>query len=135
MARFNIIDYVQNTVTESFIEGLVDGLIGFLAIWLLLIYSPALTVVVVSSTGLYALFRLLTAERIATKMKEEIAHIAKRNTVFLETIRGIQAIKIFSNQEGRKKFLAASLRGTLTRKLTCKDVHGNLSGKPRPNDF
>lgn len=102
LSRFGAIQNIQQTVTTSFIEAVLDGLLVLLTLAMMFIYSGTLTAIAVGCVAVYALLRwaFFTPLRVATE--EGIVHDAKRETHFLESLRGVQSIKLFNRQEDRQ---------------------------------
>jgi ATP-binding cassette subfamily B protein RaxB len=93
---------MQQTLTTSFIEAVLDGLLVVLTFAVMCFYSVTLTAIAASSVVAYALLRwaFFRPQREATE--EGIVHDAKRSTHFLESLRGVQSIKLFNRQEDRQ---------------------------------
>ncbi len=102
MSRFGAIQQMQQTLTTSFIEAVLDGLLVVLTFAVMCFYSVTLTVIAFGSVAVYALLRwaFFRPQRNATE--EAIVHDAKRSTHFLESLRGVQSIKLFNRQEDRQ---------------------------------
>jgi ATP-binding cassette, subfamily B, bacterial CvaB/MchF/RaxB len=107
VSRFRSIDAIQRTLTTSFIEAVVDGCMAILLAVLMYSYSPRLTLICVGATGLYALGRWLVYAPLRAASEEQIAHTARQESHFLESVRGLRAIKLFRRQgERRSAWLA-----------------------------
>lgn len=107
VSRFRSIDAIQRTITTSFIEAVVDGCMALLLSVLMYSYSPRLTGICVATTGLYALGRWLVYAPLRAASEEQIAHAARQESHFLESVRGLRAIKLFRRQgERRSAWLA-----------------------------
>jgi len=107
VSRFRSIDAIQRTITTSFIEAAVDGCMTLLISVLMYSYSPRLTWICVATTGLYALGRWLVYAPLRAASEEQIAHTARQESHFLESVRGLRAIKLFRRQgERRSAWLA-----------------------------
>ncbi len=102
MSRFGAIQQMQQTLTTSFIEAVLDGLLVVLTFVVMCFYSVTLTAIAFGSVAVYALLRwaFFRPQRDATE--EAIVHDAKRSTHFLESLRGVQSIKLFNRQEDRQ---------------------------------
>ncbi|MBC7957982.1 MAG: peptidase domain-containing ABC transporter, partial [Cytophagales bacterium] len=102
MSRFGAIQQMQQTLTTSFIEAVLDGLLVVLTFAVMCFYSVTLTAIAFGSVAAYALLRwaFFRPQRDATE--EAIVHDAKRSTHFLESLRGVQSIKLFNRQEDRQ---------------------------------
>jgi ATP-binding cassette subfamily B protein RaxB len=66
------------------------------------IYSPLLSAIALAGVGLYAVLRWVFFRPLRDATEEAIVHDAKRSTHFLESLRGVAAIKLFNRQEDRQ---------------------------------
>jgi len=102
MSRFNAIQHIQQTLTTSFIEAVLDGLLVALTLGMMFVYSGTLTGIAIGCVMVYALTRWLFFRPLRDATEESIVHEAKRETHFLESLRGVQSIKLFNRQEDRQ---------------------------------
>jgi ATP-binding cassette subfamily B protein RaxB len=106
VSRFGSIDTIQRTLTSSFVESLIDGVMSAAILFLMFIYSPALALISVGFMVAYALGRWLMFRPLRAATDQQIIHSAKQQTHFLESVRGIKTIKLFQrNQERRARWL------------------------------
>ena len=101
-SRFRSIDTIQKALTTSFVEALVDG---FMALTMLLVmgyYSLTLCGVVCAAILVYCLLRWLSYAPLRRATEEQIVLQAKEQTLFLESVRGVQAIKLFGHEADRR---------------------------------
>jgi ATP-binding cassette subfamily B protein RaxB len=102
VSRFRSIDAIQRTVTTAFIEAIVDGAMSLLLLIVMFSYSPRLTLVCLAATALYAAGRWLAHTPLRDARLEQIAGAAKQDSHFIETVRGVRAIKLFQRGEERR---------------------------------
>jgi ATP-binding cassette subfamily B protein RaxB len=69
---------------------------------MMLVYSVALTAVALAAVILYGILRYAFYEPLKRATGEHIVHTAKQQSHFLETVRGVQSIKLFGRQEERR---------------------------------
>lgn len=122
VSRFGSIGTIQHTLTTGFIEAILDGMMAIATLVMIAVYSIKLTVVVLAAVLLYALLRALTYRPLREANEESLVLGAKEQSCFLETIRGVQAIKLFGRELDRRSrwlnFLADSInRGVRTQKF------------------
>ncbi|MBK8323212.1 MAG: peptidase domain-containing ABC transporter [Betaproteobacteria bacterium] len=100
--KFRSVDAVQRTLTTTFVETVVDGIMVVLTLLVMAWYSLTLTAVVVGATLLYVIIRwaLYYPQRYATD--EQLSHEAKSGTHFIETLRGMMAIKLNLRENERR---------------------------------
>jgi len=102
VSKFRSVDAVQRTLTTTFVETVVDGIMVVLTLLVMAWYSLTLTAVVVGATLLYVIIRwaLYYPQRYATD--EQLSHEAKSGTHFIETLRGMMAIKLNLRENERR---------------------------------
>jgi ATP-binding cassette subfamily B protein RaxB len=102
VSRFGAVTTIQRTLTSSFVEALIDGVMAAATLAMMLVYSAGLTAVAIAAVGLYAALRWCFYEPLRRATEEYIVHTAKQQSHFLETVRGVQSIKLFGRQEERR---------------------------------
>ena len=102
VSRFGAIDAIQRTVTTSFMEALLDGVVMGITLVLMFLYSPPLAWIALGAMALYGLARWAGYASLRYATEEHIIHAAKEQTHFLETVRGVKAIKLFQHQDDRR---------------------------------
>ncbi len=122
MSRFGAVQQIQQTLTTSFIEAVLDGLLVVLTLIMMWVYSPLLSGIALVAVLLYALAKWALFRPLRAATEEAIVFDAKKNTHFLESLRGVQAIKLYNRQEDRQaqfmnKVVDAMNAHITTRKL------------------
>lgn len=102
VSRFGAVTTIQRTLTSSFVEAILDGVMAAATLAMMTIYSAALAMVAVGAVACYGLLRWLFYQPLRRATEEQIVHSAKQQSHFLETIRGVQSIKLFGRQEERR---------------------------------
>ena len=102
VSRFGAVNAIQRTLTSSFVEAVIDGLMAIATMAMMLVYSAALTGIALAAVSLYAVLRWTFYEPLRRATEEQIVHSAKQQSHFLETVRGVQSIKLFGRQQERR---------------------------------
>ncbi|HWW72530.1 MAG TPA: peptidase domain-containing ABC transporter [Duganella sp.] len=102
MSRFGAIDQIQRTLTTSFLEAVLDGIMALVTFIVMYLYSPELTGWAMACLALYAITRLIWYGPLRDANLTQIVHAAKQQSHFLETVRGVKAIKLFQRQDQRR---------------------------------
>ena len=102
VSRFGAVNNVQRTLTSSFVEALIDGVMALATFAMMLVYSTALALVAAMAVAVYGVLRWAFYEPLRRATEEHIVHSAKQQSHFLETVRGVQSIKLFGRQEERR---------------------------------
>jgi len=100
-SRFSSVQHIQRTLTTSFIEAVLDGLMVLLTLLVMSFYSLRLTAVAAAAVLAYALLRWLFFKPLRRASEDALVFEAKQNSHFLESLRGILAIKLFNGQADR----------------------------------
>ncbi|HEX6703985.1 MAG TPA: peptidase domain-containing ABC transporter [Albitalea sp.] len=102
MSRFGAVQQIQQTLTTSFIEAVLDGLLVVLTLAMMWVYSGTLTAIALGSVAVYAGLRWAFFRPLRDATEEAIIHDAKKASHFLESLRGVESIKLFNRQEDRQ---------------------------------
>ncbi|HEV7914866.1 MAG TPA: ABC transporter transmembrane domain-containing protein, partial [Albitalea sp.] len=102
MSRFGAVQQIQQTLTTSFIEVVIDGLLVVLTLAMMWVYSGTLTAIALGCVAAYACLRWAFFRPLRDATEEAIIHDAKKASHFLESLRGVQSIKLFNRQEDRQ---------------------------------
>jgi ATP-binding cassette subfamily B protein RaxB len=102
ISRFRSIDAIQRTLTTTFVEAVIDGLMVVLTLGVMFFYSVTLTSVVVAAALLYGATRLIFYYPQRRATDEQLAHEARSGTHFIETLRGMMAIKLNMREQERR---------------------------------
>lgn len=95
-SRFEAVHEIQRSLTTSFVEALLDGLLVVAMLALMLAYSPQLAAIVLVAVALYAALRALFYRPLRLATESLLVRQARQGSHFLETLRGVQAIKLFN---------------------------------------
>ena len=102
VSRFGSIDQIQRTLTTSFLEAILDGLMALVTLTAMYLYSVQLSAIALICILIYTVARILWYERLHAATQAQIVHTAKQQSHFLETVRGVKAIKLFQRQDQRR---------------------------------
>lgn len=102
VSKFRSVDAIQKTLSTTFVETFIDGVMVLFTLSVMAFYSVKLTLVVVGAALLYAALRwyFYYPQRYATD--EQLAHEARAATHFIETLRGMMAIKLNLRENDRR---------------------------------
>lgn len=102
VSRFGAVHNIQRTLTSSFVEAFIDGVMAVVTLGMMMIYSLMLTAVATGAVAIYGILRWAFYEPLRRATEEHIVHSSKQQSHFLETVRGVQSIKLFGRQEERR---------------------------------
>ncbi|MEO8644855.1 peptidase domain-containing ABC transporter [Pseudomonas sp.] len=122
-SRFSSIDHVQRTLTTSLLEALLDGVMSIAIVCMMFYYSAFLASISVAALAIYLAIRFLWFLPLKKATEEQIIHSARQETHFLETARGIRAIKLFQRQEDRRSSWLSLLVSQVNLDLKTQQIH------------
>ncbi len=138
VSRFGAVTTIQRTLTSSFVEAVIDGLMAVATLAMMLVYSPALASIAVAAVAAYAALRAAFYAPLRRASEEHIVHAARQQSHFLETVRGVQSIKLFGRQDERRSrwlnlVVDATNRDLAVQKLSLgfRSVNGLVFGAER----
>lgn len=102
VSRFGSIQQIQTSLTTQFVEGIIDGVLVLGTLIMMLLYSVKLAAVACVTVLLYALLRWAIFRPLRDANSEQIIHAAKQQSHFMETVRGMQSIRLFGRSEERR---------------------------------
>lgn len=95
ISRFNSLQTIQRTLTSSFVEAILDGVMVVFMAAILWTYSSVFIVLIFAGFCVYILTRYLARSRLQNVVLEQIIAQASCQSELMESARGIQTIKLF----------------------------------------
>lgn len=102
VSRFSSLSNIQELLTTGLIEALIDGLMAVVVLIMMYLYSPVLASLVVGIVLISLAIQVGFYFPNRSRTEESIIAEAKEDTTFLESIRAIQTIKLFSHETIRQ---------------------------------
>lgn len=102
VSRFGSLSQIREFLTTGLVTALLDGIMAVVTLVVMAIYSSTLTWLVCTIMTLYALIRILLTPVMRRLTAERIDLAAKEQSHFIESVRAIQPVRIF-NQENRRQ--------------------------------
>jgi len=102
VSRFGAIDQIQHTLTSTFVEAILDGVLTVATLAMMFLYSPSMAWIAIGAMLLYGLGRWAWFRPLRNATEEQIVHAAKQQTHFIETVRGVRALKLFQRLDERR---------------------------------
>jgi ATP-binding cassette subfamily B protein RaxB len=122
MSRFGSQETILQAITSEFVEAMLDGLMAGITLAIMFMFAPDLSLIVLAGAVLYALLRWLAYTPLRQASAESIVWSARRDSHFLETLRGIRTVKLFNGQEERRAHWLNLLVETVNRQLTTEKL-------------
>src|SRR5205085_11594848 len=109
-------------ITSELVEAVLDGVMAGITLVIMFLLAPDLALVVVIGALLYAVLRWASYKPLRLASAEAIVWGARRDSHFLETLRGIRTIKLFNGQDERRARWLNLLVETINRQLTAEKL-------------
>lgn len=122
VSRFGSIDSIQGTLTSTFFVVILNGLMAIFTLSLMLVYSIQLTIIVLITLALYILIRWAAYYPLRNATEENIIHAAKQSSYFMETIRGVETVKLFEKGQQRHGAWMSLFVDTVNTNLTTQKL-------------
>lgn len=101
-SRFRSIDVILTTVTTTFVAAVLDGIMAFVMLAIMYLYSPTLTTIGLCAIAIYFVIRWIGFRPTRLAAEEEIVSRAKQESHFFESVRGAKSVKLFRRESERQ---------------------------------
>ena len=114
-SRMGSVQAIQKTLTTGFVEAIIDGLMALVTLAMMLLYSAKLTLVTLLAVALYLALRWLSYRPVRDGNEQHLIKAARQESHLLESIRGIQSLKVAGCEPARRSAYANLLNDTVNR--------------------
>jgi len=101
VSRFNSVTAIQRTLTSGFVEAVIDGVMALATLAMMALYSVWLTAIALAAMAVYGALRWAFYAPLKRAQEEHLVHAARQHSHFIETVRGVQSIKLFGRADER----------------------------------
>lgn len=102
LSRASSVQPIKDLIAEGIIGAMVDGLMAVLTLAVAVFFAPVLALVVLAGFGANALIKWWQISRSMEGENEYIEAFARTQEEFIETMRGIAAVKLFGREAVRE---------------------------------
>lgn len=102
ISRMASVQAIQHTLTTSFVEAIIDGLMAGVTLALMLVYSWKLALVTLLAVTLYLGIRWLAYRPVRAGTERQLVAGARQQTHLLESLRGMQSLKVAGEEPLRR---------------------------------
>lgn len=103
ISRFGSTLPITQLLTQGMIAAFIDGVMALLTLVLMFVYSTILGFVAVAALLVYSAVRLLFLQALRFRNIDAITTAARESSTFIESVRGIAAIKAFGQEGNRQR--------------------------------
>lgn len=115
ISRMGSVQTIQKTLTTSFVEGLIDGLMAIATLGMMLLYSWKLALVTLIAVALYLALRAIAFRPVRDGTEQQLVAGARQQSHLLESIRGMQSVKVACVEQQRQSGYANLMNDTVNR--------------------
>ncbi|WP_147652968.1 peptidase domain-containing ABC transporter [Vulcaniibacterium gelatinicum] len=116
-SRMASVQAIQKTLTTSFVEALIDGLMAVVTLVMMLIYSWKLALVTLGAVALYLGLRALAYRPVRDRTEQQLVASARQQSHLLETLRGMQSLKVAGGEPLRQAGYANLMADTVNQEV------------------
>ena len=116
-SRMGSVQSIQAPLTTSFVEGLIDGLMAIVTLGMMLLYSWKLALVTLLAMALYLGLRVASFRPIRDGTERKLVAAARQQSQLLESIRGIQSVKLAGVEQRREAGYGNLMNDTVNREV------------------
>lgn len=102
VSRMGAVQAIQRTLTTSFVEAVVDGMMAMATLAMMLVYSSRLALVTLVAVGLYLGLRALAFRAVRSATEKQLLASALQQSHLLESLRGMQSVKVAGQEPHRE---------------------------------
>lgn len=103
ISRFGSTQPITQLLSQGMIAGFIDGAMVILTLAMMFVYSAILAGIAIAALLSYAAVRLIFIQSLRYRNIDAITTAARENSAFIESIRGISAIKAFGQEGNRQR--------------------------------
>ena len=101
-SRMSSVQAIQKTLTTSFVEAVVDGLMVFITFSLMLAYSWKLAMITLLAVLIYMSIRVIAYQPVRNRTEQQLIASARQQSHLLESLRGMQSLKVAGEESKRR---------------------------------
>jgi ATP-binding cassette subfamily B protein RaxB len=101
-SRMGSVQTIQTTLTTSFVEAVIDGVMALVTLCLMLFYSWKLALLTLLAVAMYLGLRALAYRPIRDGNERHLVAAARQHSHLLESLRGIQSLKVAGEEAHRR---------------------------------
>ncbi|MCC4620744.1 peptidase domain-containing ABC transporter [Xanthomonas cassavae CFBP 4642] len=116
-SRMASVQTIQRTLTTSFVEAIIDGMMALVTLALMLVYSWKLALVTLLAVALYLGIRAIAYRPVRDRTEQQLVAAARQQTHLLESLRGMQSLKVAGEESQRRARYDNLLNDTVNQEV------------------
>jgi ATP-binding cassette subfamily B protein RaxB len=102
LSRFQSLEYIKRLLSDGFVEGMLDGVMALLTISIMFFVAPQLATITLLSVLAYIAMRFILFRPLRNNTKESLQLKAVSDSLFYESVRSVQPVKVFNGEASRQ---------------------------------
>ena len=127
-SRMTSVQVIQKTLTTSFVEAIIDGLMAVVTFCLMLVYSWKLALITLLAVGLYLAIRAVAYRRMRDCTEQQLVAAARQQTHLLESLRGMQSLKVAGEESQRRATYDNLMHDTVNQEIRLARMNLGFTG-------
>jgi ATP-binding cassette subfamily B protein RaxB len=103
ISRFESTRPISELLSRGLIAASIDGLMAFATLALMFVYSALLGTIAIVALSVYISLRIAFLHALRMRSIDAITTAARENSAFIESVRGIAALKAFGQEGNRQR--------------------------------
>lgn len=128
VSRLGAVQSIQRSLTTSAVEAVVDGAMAMVTLGMMLAYSPRLAAITGLAVLVYFGLRSATYGSLRRGTERQLVSAARQQGHLLETLRGMQSLKVSGHEAPRQSAYANLLARTLNAEIGLARLGLGISG-------
>ncbi|MGH8194977.1 MAG: peptidase domain-containing ABC transporter [Woeseiaceae bacterium] len=117
ISRVGSVRTIRDTLTTRFVEALIDGMMAAATFAMMLVYSWTLALVTLTAVAMYLAIRAVCFRPLREGTEQQLLAAAKQQSHLLESIRGMQSVKVAGVEPQRECAYANLMHDTVNREV------------------
>ena len=127
-SRLSSVQAIQRTLSTSFVEAVIDGMMAIVTLAMMIAYSPRLAAVSALAVFGYLALRASLYRRLRETTERHLVASARQQTHLLESIRGIQSVKLAGAEPLRRSVYSNLVVDTVNLEYRVAGITLGFSG-------
>lgn len=118
ISRMGAVQTIQRTLSSAFVEAIIDGIMASVTLFIMVVYNPMLALITIAATGIYVTVRYVAFTSMKNATEQQIIATARQHSHLIESILGIQSVKLGGREVLRRMGWQNLLVDTTNRELS-----------------
>jgi ATP-binding cassette subfamily B protein RaxB len=127
-SRMASVQAIQRTLSTSFVEAIIDGMMAVVTLGMMLLYSWKLAGVTLAAVCLYLGIRALAFRPVRHRTEQQLVTAARQQSHLLESLRGMQSLKVAGQQPLRRAAYENLITDTVNQEVRLGRLGLGFSG-------